>query len=85
MEPHAESVVVFMIRTAVFSLRPAIAAIGLFLSCLVPSSIGAQQSLQDALRDFRIGEFWLYDDWEAARKLSLEEKRPIFCVFRCVP
>ena len=65
-------------------LRKALCALGL-LSCFVPSGVGAQQSLQDALRDFRIGEFWIYDDWEAARKLSLEEKRPIFCVFRCVP
>lgn len=64
-------------------LRPLLLALG--LGWLLPSPAGAQQSLQDALRDFRIGEYWIYDDWEAARELSRKEKRPIFCVFRCVP
>lgn len=51
----------------------------------VPSPSTAQNILQDTLRDFRVGESWIYDDWDAARKLAARERKPIFAVFRCVP
>ena len=41
--------------------------------------------LQQSLRDFRLGDSWIYDDWDAARKLAAREGKPIFAVFRCVP
>lgn len=44
-----------------------------------------QGSLKDRLRDFQVGEIWIYDDWQSARKLAAKEEKPLFVVFRCVP
>ena len=49
------------------------------------SSLRAQNILQDTLRDFRLGDAWIYDDWDAARALAEKNGKPIFAVFRCVP
>lgn len=50
-----------------------------------PGPARAQEALQQRLRDFRVGDHWIYDDWERARKLAATTGRPIFAVFRCVP
>lgn len=64
--------------------RGFVAAVALALLCRgVPAS--AQDLLRDALRDFRVADHWIYDDWAAARRRAAVEKKPIFAVFRCVP
>ncbi len=66
-------------------------ALVLFALCwLVSAPVRAQKSpqqniLQQTLRDIRLGDSWIYDDWDAARKLAAREGKPIFAVFRCVP
>lgn len=63
----------------------------LLRACLVLVAFGSagsawgQDRLQRALRDFQVGESWIYDDWDAARKRAKAEGKPIFLVFRCVP
>ena len=57
----------------------------LALFCLAAAPVRAQNILQQTLRDFRVGDSWIYDDWDAARKLAVKEGKPIFAVFRCVP
>ena len=66
-------------------LRTFIALPIVALTWLLPASSPAQNILQQSLRDFRVGQFWIYDDWDAARKLAAAEGKPIFAVFRCVP
>lgn len=56
------------------------------LAFWMPSApVGAQNILQETLRDFRLGDSWIYDDWDAARTLAAKQGKPIFAVFRCVP
>ncbi len=55
------------------------------VSAPVRAQIRQENILQQTLRDFRLGESWIYDDWDAARKLAVREGKPIFAVFRCVP
>ncbi len=67
--------------------RTLIALVLLALFWLTSTPVRAQQPniLQQTLRDFRLGDSWIYDDWDAARKLAVREEKPIFAVFRCVP
>lgn len=51
----------------------------------LPSQVRTQNILRETLRDFRIDDSWIYDDWDAARELAAREGKPIFAVFRCVP
>ena len=60
------------------------ALVALTLVCGAASA-PAQDLLKDTLRDFRVGDHWIYDDWAAARRRAAVEKKPIFAVFRCVP
>ncbi len=57
----------------------------LALFCFAAAPVRAQNILQQTLRDIRLGDSWIYDDWDAARKLAAREGKPIFAVFRCVP
>ena len=63
--------------------RAALLLLALFWLASTP--VRAQNILQETLRDFRVGDSWIYDDWDAARKLATREEKPIFAVFRCVP
>ena len=70
--------------------RTLTALVLLALCWLVSAPVRAQNILQpnilqQSLRDFRLGDSWIYDDWDAARKLAAREGKPIFAVFRCVP
>ena len=64
---------------------------GLLMAFLV--ALGATSSnalaqgdlLRDSLRDFRVADHWIYDDWPEAKRRAAAEKKPIFVVFRCVP
>ena len=62
-----------------------LAAVAFLGNCLFSSPAAAQVPLPPALRDFRIAEDWIHDDWDAARKLAERQGKPIFVVFRCVP
>lgn len=67
-----------MLRHMVTALQP-------LLFWLLSTPIQAQNILQESLRDFRLGDSWIYDDWEVARRRAAMEGKPIFAVFRCVP
>ena len=59
-----------------------VSAIGPLLAAVLSA---APQDLRDRLGDLASGDAWIYDDWDAARKLAAREGRPVFAVFRCVP
>ncbi len=62
-----------------------LALIWLASTAVRAQNIQQENILQQTLRDFRLGDSWIYDDWDAARKLAVREEKPIFAVFRCVP
>ena len=65
--------------------RTSTALLLLALFWLASARVRAQNILQETLRDFRVGDSWIYDDWDAARKLAARVGKPVFAVFRCVP
>ncbi len=50
--------------------------------CLSILWIAHAQNLQEQLKDFEVGDHWIYNDFQAAVTKAKSEGKPLFVLFR---